>query len=126
MENIEATMPAEKLTKQRLIHIIVILTILSAAFFWRSYRYSEPEPLSCDYPCQVSIDGQSTHITTDKEAGTISIFPAQKSWSIVEYSPQTERSENGQVRLTFTLDNHSQFTLITGMHKKYIIHIKNR
>ncbi|SIO93918.1 hypothetical protein [Vibrio spartinae] len=119
-------MPAEKLTKQRLIHIIVILTILIAAFFWRTYRYSEPEQLSCNYPCQVTIDGQSTFITTGKEAGTISMFPAQKSWSIVERSPQIEKNDDGQIKLTLKLENRVQFTLVTGMHKKYIIYIKNR
>ncbi|ASA54449.1 hypothetical protein [Vibrio gazogenes] len=126
IENIEVTMPAEKLTKQRLIHIVVILTILVAAFFWRTYRYSKPEQLSCDYPCQVAIDGQSTLITTGKDAGSITIFPAQKSWSIVEQSSQIEENDDGQMKLTLMLENRDQFTLVTGMHKKYIIHIKNR
>jgi hypothetical protein len=54
------------------------------------------------------------------------MFPAQKSWSIVEISPQIEKNENGQMKLILTLENRSQFTLVTGMHKKYIIHIKNR
>lgn len=119
-------MPAEKLTKQRLIHITVILAILSAAFFWRTYHYSAPESLTCEYPCQVSIDGRLTHIKAGEDAGTISVYPAQKSWSVIELSPQIKDKANGQMQLTLTLDNRSQFTLVTGMHKKYIIHIENR
>ncbi|WP_038179336.1 hypothetical protein [Vibrio rhizosphaerae] len=119
-------MPAEKLTKQRLIHIIVILTILSAAFFWRTYRYSAPEQLSCDAPCQVSIEGQNTQITSGEAADSISLFPAQKSWSIIGHSAQIEKNQDGQTKLTFTPENRDQFTLITGTHKKYIIHLKNR
>ncbi|SJN56336.1 hypothetical protein VR7878_01721 [Vibrio ruber DSM 16370] len=119
-------MPAEKLTKQRLIHITVILAILSAAFFWRTYHYSASESLTCEYPCQISIDGRLTHITAGEETGTISVDPAQKSWSVIELSPQIKNKANGQVKLILALANRSQFTLVTGMHKKYIIHIKNR
>lgn len=37
-------MPAEKLTKSKLIQILFMLTILLSAFFWRTItHYNEPE-----------------------------------------------------------------------------------
>ncbi|MDW6004036.1 hypothetical protein [Vibrio mangrovi] len=119
-------MAAEKLTKQRLIHIIVILSVLSAAFFWRTYRYADPVQLHCDLQCSFSIDGHSVHIVTDAETGMISIFPAQKSWSVTEFPAINREDKNGQMKLVFMPDGQSQFTLVINAYEKYVVQMKTR
>ncbi|WP_102412486.1 hypothetical protein [Vibrio cyclitrophicus] len=60
-------MAAQKLTKGRLVQIIVMLVILIAAFTWRTVTYDNYETVSCiiSKPCEFGIDKHNVLISGD-------------------------------------------------------------
>ncbi len=53
-------MPAQKLTKARLAQILIMLTVLIVAFFWRTFTYETPSQVDCSQKerCNVTISGE--------------------------------------------------------------------
>ncbi|HAS6349416.1 hypothetical protein LZU85_14240 [Vibrio sp. IRLE0018] len=53
-------MPAQKLTKARLAQIIIMLTILVAAFIWRSLSYQPVKTIDCSQKsrCELTLEGE--------------------------------------------------------------------
>ncbi|MEZ9425550.1 hypothetical protein [Vibrio lentus] len=58
-------MAAQKLTKGRLVQIIVMLVVLIAAFTWRTVTYDHSETINCiiSKPCQMTIDKHNVLIS---------------------------------------------------------------
>ncbi|ELP5729541.1 hypothetical protein QTV44_002812 [Vibrio vulnificus] len=66
-------MPAQKLTKARLAQIIIMLTILVAAFIWRSLSYQPVKTIDCSqkWRCELTLEGDK--ITFYRTNGQIQI-----------------------------------------------------
>ena len=60
-------MAAQKLTKGRLVQIIVMLSILLAAFTWRTVTYTNNETVNCILaePCVITIDKYNVIVSSD-------------------------------------------------------------
>ncbi|MEZ8548941.1 hypothetical protein BCV29_03020 [Vibrio cyclitrophicus] len=60
-------MAAQKLTKGRLVQIIVMLVILIAAFTWRTVTYNNDKTVNCiiSKPCEFGIDKHNVLISGD-------------------------------------------------------------
>ncbi|MDK9735801.1 hypothetical protein KI655_00685 [Vibrio sp. D404a] len=60
-------MAAQKLTKDRLVQIIVMLSILLAAFTWRTVTYTDNETVDCilSNPCEITIDKYNVMVSSD-------------------------------------------------------------
>ncbi len=52
-------MPAQKLTKARLAQILIMLSVLVVAFFWRTFTHETPRRVDCSQKerCDVTIGG---------------------------------------------------------------------
>lgn len=57
-------MPAQKLTKVRLAQILIMLSILVGAFFWRTFTYETPDSIDCSQKerCDLTISGEKISI----------------------------------------------------------------
>ncbi|WP_407333102.1 hypothetical protein [Enterovibrio sp. 27052020O] len=67
-------MAAEKLTTARLIQILVVMTVLIAAFVWRTLDYSVPKNIfQCEMvanSCHVPMKGKEVSIKLEKQEDT--------------------------------------------------------
>ncbi|MEC7939086.1 MAG: hypothetical protein VX212_00520 [Pseudomonadota bacterium] len=65
-------MAAQKLTKGRLVQIIVMLVVLLAAFTWRTVTYDN-ETITCivSKPCEFGIDNNNVSISGDSQGYSI-------------------------------------------------------
>ncbi|WP_299693244.1 hypothetical protein [uncultured Vibrio sp.] len=61
-------MAAQKLTKGRLVQIIIMLVILIAVFTWRTVTYNSDKTIDCimSKPCQLNIDEHNISVVDDK------------------------------------------------------------
>ncbi|MGO1296599.1 MAG: hypothetical protein ACTMIA_04725 [Vibrio sp.] len=86
-------MPAEKLTKQRLTQIVIIMLLLIGAFTWRSFTYQNEKNLSCAGrdQCKVQIDEHMIEIVKTS-LSSYELHQVPKSWS--------PRSEQGEITQT--------------------------
>ncbi len=57
-------MPAQKLTKARLAQILITLSVLVVAFFWRTFTHETPSHIDCSQKerCDVTIAGEKISI----------------------------------------------------------------
>ncbi|WP_165309911.1 hypothetical protein [Vibrio ziniensis] len=88
-------MAAEKLTKHRLAQIVVTLTLLLIAFFWRTITYREVSTVICNPQpnCSVFVNNQKITVTKDdKQIGVFDIYPIPSSWEI-KYDGEVTRDE---------------------------------
>lgn len=69
-------MPAQKLTPARLFHLVVVLLVLSTAFFWRTFNPSHSQPVLVS--CQVS---QTCHFQYQNTKGEL-IALSQNQWQL--------------------------------------------
>ncbi|KIN11183.1 hypothetical protein QTO01_19115 [Vibrio mytili] len=62
-------MPAQKLTKARLAQILITLSILTIAFFWRTLTHEDIERLDCSEKrsCVVNIGEEKITITRNSQ-----------------------------------------------------------
>ena len=74
-------MAAQKLTKGRLVQIIIMLVILIAVFTWRTVTYVNDETIDCivSKPCQFGIEQHNVLISGySKGHGKIMNIPVNK------------------------------------------------
>ena len=96
-------MAAEKLTKQRLMQIVLMLTILIIAFVWRTVTYTDENTLECkgEVVCNVTILSQT--LTFSKVAmSTYEIDGVPNQWQIT--SDVGELSQLSEGKWKFALD----------------------
>ena len=90
-------MAAEKLTKHRLAQILITLTLLVIAFFWRTITYTEVSTVTCKPQpnCSVFVNGQKITVTkNDKQTGLLNVYPIPQDWKITY---EGEVTRNAQV-----------------------------
>lgn len=86
-------MPAQKLTPARLFHLVVVLLVLSTAFFWRTFNnpsHSQPILVSC----QVS---QTCHFQYQNTKGELIALP-KSQWQLVLSEPSVSDRVTWQVK----------------------------
>ncbi|WP_434762835.1 hypothetical protein [Vibrio fortis] len=73
-------MAAQKLTKGRLVQIIVMLSILVAAFTWRTVTYENNETVDCilSAPCEITIDKYNVSVSSDNHGYLIETSESNK------------------------------------------------
>ncbi len=89
-------MAAEKLTKHRLAQILITLTLLIIAFFWRTVTYTDIDTVDCALKpnCSVIVNGQKITVTKDdKNSRVITLYPIQPEWDI-KYDGQVINNGN--------------------------------
>ncbi|CAV18621.1 MULTISPECIES: hypothetical protein [Vibrio] len=88
-------MAAQKLTKGRLVQIIVMLVILIAAFTWRTVTYDNDETVNCiiSKPCQITIDKHNVLISGDNLGYSIETSKTGKF--IINYNESGTLEEKG-------------------------------
>ncbi|AUI86129.1 hypothetical protein BS333_06865 [Vibrio azureus] len=71
-------MPAQKLTKARLAQIIIMLSILVVAFFWRTLTYEANEQVICQSEKVCKIKSLKSNVTLIKSVTGISVQNPEK------------------------------------------------
>lgn len=92
-------MPAQKLTKARLAQILIMLSLLVGAFFWRTFTYEASSVVDCSQKqrCDVTIG-----------AAKIIINKATDGFSV-------ESSESDSVKID--LNQSGEFVIIDEIHQ---------
>ena len=72
-------MPAQKLTKARLAQILIMLSVLIGAFFWRTFTHESVNSVDCSQKerCDVTIEGEI--ITINRDSMGISLETTESS-----------------------------------------------
>lgn len=75
-------MPAEKLTKQRLLQVVIMMLLLIGAFTWRSFTYENETTLLCigRDQCKVKIDDHMIEIVKTS-LSSYELHQVPKNWS---------------------------------------------
>ncbi|KAB0286957.1 hypothetical protein F2P58_20200 [Vibrio fortis] len=113
-------MAAQKLTKGRLVQIIVMLSILLAAFTWRTVTYENNETVDCilSTPCEITIDKYNVRVSSDNHNYLIETSESNKidisyegDGSLVAKSPSSwllaTDEPTSQITVTTTQQDHS-------------------
>ncbi|MFA0553308.1 hypothetical protein AB4538_20910 [Vibrio lentus] len=118
-------MAAQKLTKGRLVQIIVMLVILIAAFTWRTVTYDQDETINCivSKPCQITIDKHNVLIS-DNNLGYL-IETSKTGKFIISYDENGILEENKASNWALkTTDKASSITIIFPQQSgTYLINI---
>ncbi|ROV60757.1 hypothetical protein EGH82_07655 [Vibrio ponticus] len=75
-------MAAQKLTKGRFVQIIIMLTLLIVAFFWRTFNYQNVKNVNCDLNsiCKVEVNDSVFEVKVVGEK--IAISSENELWEI--------------------------------------------
>ncbi|WCE31305.1 hypothetical protein [Vibrio sp. SCSIO 43137] len=84
-------MAAEKLTKARLVQILVMMALLISAFTWRTITHVK-EDVACfvPNPCNISVGGQKIAFNPDE------IMPGNTSYQMVSKDGLNLQIESGE------------------------------
>lgn len=75
-------MAAQKLTKGRFVQIIIMLTLLIVAFFWRTMTYNEVRRVNCVGQTECNFDVNGSQFTAIIIGQMLSIRTTQMHWTI--------------------------------------------
>ena len=92
-------MAAQKLTKGRFIQIIIMLTLLVVAFFWRTYTYDMSKKVTCDLQQSCSFYVNGTEFIAAKTADNIEIVTSNSDWEIQTEAVNSKANNSWQVQL---------------------------
>ncbi|MGY2575925.1 hypothetical protein [Vibrio sp. C8] len=90
-------MAAEKLTKHRLAQILITLTLLLIAFFWRTVTYTEVSTVTCNPQpnCFVFVNNEKITVTKDdRQLGVLNVYPIPQGWEITYEGEVTRNDQN--------------------------------
>ncbi|SBT15236.1 hypothetical protein [Vibrio celticus] len=105
-------MAAQKLTKGRLVQIIVMLVVLIAAFTWRTVTYDNNETVNCivPKPCKFGIDNHNVSVSSNNLGYSIETSKTGKF--IINYNESGILEEKGPSNwLLQTSDKTSSITV---------------
>ncbi|WJG27595.1 hypothetical protein QSU96_07755 [Vibrio furnissii] len=95
-------MAAEKLTKHRLVQIIITLAVLVIAFFWRTITYRDVPAQECipQPKCSLFVNGQKLTVTKSEEfPGVYIIRPIPEEWRLESDDELIREGESVQLRV---------------------------
>ncbi|RJX72798.1 hypothetical protein DZ860_06475 [Vibrio sinensis] len=76
-------MAAQKLTRERFVQIIIMLTLLIAAFIWRTISYKPEVKVVCDLETICVIDVNGTNSNIEKVGNVLLISKPTNHWDIM-------------------------------------------
>ncbi|UUM31888.1 hypothetical protein [Vibrio japonicus] len=88
-------MAAQKLTRGRFVQIIIMLTLLLAAFFWRTVNHDFAENISCRLGNECVFHIEKSQFIASLSEGSISIISEDDSWEIDALSSHSSIERNG-------------------------------
>lgn len=119
-------MAAQKLTKGRFVQIIIMLTLLIVAFFWRTFTYNTEKVVSCKLQqlCTFYVNNaqfiaqfnqQGIKVVTPDDSWEINDAVATKSepntWELKSGSPRiievTNKNDDQTTRMEFVVQSSS-------------------
>lgn len=117
-------MAAEKLTKHRLAQILITLSLLLVAFFWRTVTYEDTTTVECNLKenCSVFVNDQKITVTKDNTNGTvITLQPTLSDW---ELNYDGEIVTSGDTTILIPLHNNSDTAGILTINKTLKVNLK--
>ncbi|MBA5763469.1 hypothetical protein H2O73_13985 [Vibrio sp. 404] len=84
-------MAAQKLTKGRFVQIIIMLTLLIVAFFWRTMTYNEVVRVNCVGQTECNFDVNGSQFTATINGKMLEIRTSEMNW-ILQGSEATSES----------------------------------
>lgn len=76
-------MAAQKLTRERFVQIIIMLTLLITAFIWRTISYKPEVKVVCDLETICVIDVNGTNSSIEKVGNVLLISKPTSHWDIM-------------------------------------------
>ncbi|ENM5816371.1 hypothetical protein V4D05_16580 [Vibrio mimicus] len=113
-------MAAGKLTKGRLVQILITLSVLIGAFIWRTFTYESDSVVTCrmDKPCQLRVEGELVTVSRKENAAYYTFSPWDEHWE-VEVNGKTEFQAgmlllftNDEPRIDLKIDRNITLKLI--------------
>ncbi|GLT19973.1 hypothetical protein GCM10007938_37560 [Vibrio zhanjiangensis] len=80
-------MAAEKLTLGRFAQIIIMLTLLVAAFTWRTLDYVEPDKLECNLTPKCTVNINDSSLIAYLEGETLIVSKPVGEWTMISQDP---------------------------------------
>ncbi|KJY82416.1 hypothetical protein TW81_13460 [Vibrio galatheae] len=75
-------MAAQKLTRGRFVQIIIMLTILIAAFIWRTVTFIGEQNIECELKPKCTFSVKSTQFSAFKSDSGITLSKPSDNWKI--------------------------------------------
>ncbi|WP_260258482.1 hypothetical protein [Vibrio intestinalis] len=104
-------MAAQKLTKARLIQILVMLSLLIIAFFWRTATYSQQHNVTCNLQqtCTFNVKGEQFSVVS--KHGVIFVETPNTEWKVTSETKQLTLIQEESV-WQFEQPTDSNFVLV--------------
>ncbi|PFG56148.1 hypothetical protein ATG66_2474 [Vibrio sp. ES.051] len=104
-------MPAQKLTKARLAQILIMLSVLIGAFFWRTFTHETINTIDCSQKerCDVTIGEEK--ITINRDSSGISIETIKSS------TLKVDQNQSGEYVVLRETDQHIKWGSISESNK---------
>lgn len=118
-------MAAEKLTKLRLTQIVVTLTVLTVAFFWRTITFQDVSNQKCIAApqCSFSVDGRQLTVTkSETTPGLYMIQPIPEGWSVISDQKLTRNGEVIELRIN---SNNFNTTSVININDSVTVEISD-
>ena len=96
-------MAAEKLTRARFAQIIIMLTLLIAAFIWRTMTHNEHENIECELKPSCTFNVKNSSISASLQGSKLVVERPSGNWQLISENPQLKiesKGENWQVELS--------------------------
>ena len=87
-------MAAEKLTPGRFAQIIIMLTLLIAAFTWRTLDYDTQDKLECNLTPKCTVNINDSSLIAYLEGSRLIIMKPTASWVLTSLDKSLELEEN--------------------------------
>lgn len=114
-------MPAQKLTRPRLIQILIMMALLLVAFFWRTATHKAPAVIECQQSsiCVIHLHQQRLRIQQQAD-GEVKITGLPNQWKIVDpiTNKATQTSASNQ---PIFVAPKPELTLVTHEGEEYTL-----
>ncbi len=87
-------MAAQKLTRGRFVQIIIMLTLLITAFFWRTVTHESTLELSCEAKKECVFYADNTRFSVQLGEGNMLIETDKEGWILEPTSPESTLEKN--------------------------------
>lgn len=115
-------MPAQKLTRARLIQILLMLTLLLIAFFWRTATHHIQPMISCQKysECVIHLEQQRLEMMWQTDDQLL-ITGLPRNWKVIN-SATNRVLQVGDLAKPLRMTEHSDLTLLTANETRYTLH----
>ncbi|MCW8335173.1 hypothetical protein J4N42_07190 [Vibrio sp. SCSIO 43135] len=90
-------MAAERLTTGRFVQIIIMLSILVGAFFWKTFTFQEEQIVTCSLKEECIFYVNENQIVARLESGTLSINNFPPEWRVNSSNARVKTEKNDRV-----------------------------